>query len=140
MLSGSLPVPAPEASQRVVDAAPRWLPSSHTGRICEGFESKSSVQGNNQIPIKPNYLHCLLIALLLRLSLGNKLGSDLRYRSGKGGPGVRVCGGHLLHNASWHPKGVWMAARSQLPFVSPIITHKSFHYDSVPFIARINKI
>lgn len=130
------PAPFPfqlqKASQRAINAATCWLPSSHAGHICEGFENKSSVQGNNQIPIKPNYLHCLLIALLLRLSPSNKWGSDLRYGSGKGGPGVHFCRGYLLHNVSWHPRGVWMAARSQLPFVSPIITHKSLHYDSGP--------
>lgn len=87
---------------------------------------------NNQIPLKPNYLHCLLIDLLLLLSLSYKLGSDLKYRSGKAGPHVRFCGGYLVHNASWHPNRAWMAACSQLPFVSPIITHKSLHYDSGP--------
>lgn len=127
-----LPFHVQRASQRAINAATHWPPSSHAGHVCEGFESKSSVQENNQIPIKPNYLYCLLIALLLCLSPSNKLGTDLRYSSGKGGPSVHFCRGYLLHNASWHPKGAWMVACSQLSIVSPIITHKSLHYDSGP--------
>lgn len=93
-----------------------------------------------QILLKPNYLHCLLIALLLLLSLNNKLGSDWGCCSGKEGSQVHFCRGYLMHYASWHPQGGWRAAHSQLPFVSPIITHKSLHYDSGPFILRVNKI
>lgn len=138
------PAPFPfqlqKASQRAINAATRWLPSSHAGRISEGFEKKSSVQENNQIPIKPNYLYCLLIALLLRLSPSNKWGSDLRYGSGKGGLVCISVGGIscIMHPGIQRGSG-WLPALS-VPLFLPSLPIKAFIMIRVPFIAQMNKI
>lgn len=138
------PAPFPfqlqKASQRAISAATRWLPSSHAGHICEGFENKSSVQEKNQIPIKPNYLHCLLIALLLRFSPSNKWASDLRYGSGKEGLVCISAGGIscIMHPAIQRGSG-WLPALS-FPLYLPSLAIKAFIMIRVPFIAQINKI
>lgn len=137
-----LPFQVQQASQWAINAAIHWLPSSHAGHVCEGFESKSSVQENNQIPIKPNYLYCLLIALLLCLSPSNKLGTDLRYSSGKRGVGL-VCisaGGIscLMHPGIQRGLG-WLPALS-FPLYLPSLPIKAFIMIRAPFIAHINKI
>lgn len=68
MLSSSAPIPAPESfpvgSQCSNPLAAVQSRRPHLWRVCE----QSHVQENNQIPIKPNYFHCLLIAMLLCLS------------------------------------------------------------------------
>lgn len=131
------------ASQGAINAGTRWLPSSGSGHICEGFESKSNVCKNNQIPLKPNYLHCLLIALLLLHSPSNKLGSDLRYRSGKAGPCVCFCVGRGGISCIMHPdiqRGPGWPPALSFPLYLPSLSIKSFIMVRVPFIACINKI
>ena len=133
-----------QAVQLCSPSSSRELPGGQLGLQPTGFQAaaqdtwarvgeKSNVFENSQIPWKPNYLHCLFIALLLPPPLppSKKLGSDLRYRPGKAGP-CCFSRGCLVRRASWPPKGAWPAAHSPLPSVSPIITHRSLHYGLGP--------